>query len=198
MGARAGVPCDSIGLARVPETIPRVEGAIRAQRAKKGSLALMRAGGLQVRSAAAARWRRGPACGAAACGAAGAGGGGRAPVRCSRALRPRVIPRPRTPSPHQARAPARVPPAAGRRRCLQRPRVGAAAVPDGSPAAFAGGAAAPAAPAEVQLPRAQESAGPAPSDVTLYYRTAWGGGRVHGSLAGGPWQDYQFQKVGGP
>jgi hypothetical protein len=91
----------------------------------------------------------------------------------------------------QARAPGRaLGPTRSRRARSQhsaRPLVRAgAAVPEGSPALAAA----------VQLPPSQAApAAAAPTDITLYYGTTWGGGRVHGSVAGGAWQDFPFSKV---
>ncbi|GBF87879.1 sucrose phosphatase [Raphidocelis subcapitata] len=57
-------------------------------------------------------------------------------------------------------------------------------------------ASAPSAPlATSDLPPLASTSAPPADGITLFYRTDWGGGRVHGSLAGGAWQDYAFHKV---
>lgn len=35
----------------------------------------------------------------------------------------------------------------------------------------------------------------AAGEIKLYYRTKWGSAKVHGSVQGAAWQDFQLQKV---
>ena len=44
-----------------------------------------------------------------------------------------------------------------------------------------------------QQPQQQQPA--AGGDVTLFYETGWRSGRVHGSIAGGEWRDFPFERV---
>eukprot|EP00878_Enallax_costatus_P014266 GHUV01014922.1.p1 GENE.GHUV01014922.1~~GHUV01014922.1.p1 ORF type:complete len:413 (+),score=120.28 GHUV01014922.1:330-1568(+) len=39
------------------------------------------------------------------------------------------------------------------------------------------------------------ASGAAADEIRLYYRSNWGSGKVHGSLQGGAWKDYQLKKV---
>lgn len=87
---------------------------------------------------------------------------------------------------------ARVPTAFSYRQSPERHLAARAAAPDASALAAESAAAAfpvAAAAAPEPVPAA------VPSGITLYYRTGWGGGSVHGSLNGGVWQDFPFTKV---